>query len=258
MGNKDGAYEADIQQTLSEVFRLLTPFVCAEPCRGYADHIVYINDETLTPWIHRTLQQRGDLIRAACTYYHHSENRCSQGNTPGPCAGSHCRRYQQLQQTRDRLKSSFPPGIHLVEVKSNHDNVNRFGYQLPHYCLFADYIWLAMEDHQPPDWLPPFIGILRYHHDVDTITIEGEAAKIDRVPHLDERIIQEAHPHVKSIENSGAFISFLRAWFINSIFNDGHGNYIIDMPNPAKLLTLQKDHSTAGRLTETTLTQFTE
>ncbi len=43
------AYEAEKQHTLSAVCRLLTPFVCTGPCHeGYADHIVYLSDETLT------------------------------------------------------------------------------------------------------------------------------------------------------------------------------------------------------------------
>ncbi|MGC9308434.1 MAG: hypothetical protein ACP5FL_06615 [Thermoplasmatota archaeon] len=256
MGNKDGAYEADIQHALSEVFRLLTPFVCAEPCRGYADHIVYINDETLTPWIHRTLQNQSDQIMVACRYYQYEDNLCHIQYPPIACAGKKCSRYQQLQQTREDLKPSFSPGIHLVEVKSNHDNVHRFGHQLPHYCLFADYSWLTIEDHDPPAWLPPFVGVIQYHD--GTISIEGEATKIDRAPRLDKTIIQKAHPAIKKIQNTATFLAFLRTWFINSVFNDGQGNYIIEMPHLKDLITLTRKTGTQRQLTPTTLTEFTD
>ena len=53
-------------------------------------------------------------------------------------------------------------GLHLLEFKSDHDDVNRFLEQLPHYAMLGDYIWLVLgEKQKEPKWLPSFVGIFR-------------------------------------------------------------------------------------------------
>ncbi|MGC9554911.1 MAG: hypothetical protein ACP5EK_06330 [Thermoplasmatota archaeon] len=244
-----GAYEAEIQETLAEIFRLMTPFVHAEPCRGFVDHIVYINDENLTTWIRRILDQRQDAIQSACRY--HQGGICRQ-HPDGSCRGTACPRYRHLKSLRHDLVAWFHPGIHLMEIKSNHDNVQRFAYQLPQYCLFGDYIWLVVEDASVPTWLPPFVGLIRYHR--ESLVVEHEATRIDRVPRLDARVVRRAYPQMRKIQTCTTFLAFLRAWFINSIFNDGWGNYIVEMP-PLGLLSMNQT-SKRNRYTLTRLSDF--
>ena len=53
-------------------------------------------------------------------------------------------------------------GLHLLEFKSDHDDVNRFLEQLPHYAMLGDYVWLVLGERQKePKWLPSFVGLFR-------------------------------------------------------------------------------------------------
>lgn len=105
-------------------------------------------------------------------------------------------------------------GLHLIEFKSDHDDVNRFLEQLPHYAMLADYIWLVLGSRQKePKWLPSYVGLFRETDDGFTMVKDSEYHK--RLPPLSADVLRECNlPNVSGEQ----FYAFLRKWFINSIF----------------------------------------
>jgi hypothetical protein len=105
-------------------------------------------------------------------------------------------------------------GLHLIEFKSDHDDVNRFLEQLPHYAMLADYIWLVLGSRQKePKWLPSYVGLFR--ESGDGFTMEKDSAYHKRLPPLSQDVLRECNlPNVRGEQ----YYAFLRKWFINSIF----------------------------------------
>jgi len=105
-------------------------------------------------------------------------------------------------------------GLHLIEFKSDHDDVNRFLEQLPHYAMLADYIWLVLGSRQKePKWLPSYVGLFRETDDGFTLVKNSEYHK--RLPPLSVDVLRESGlPNIKGEQ----YYAFLRKWFINSIF----------------------------------------
>lgn len=251
----NGAYASEIQKSISEILRQITPFVCSEPLRGFVDYIAYINEEVLTVWIKRGLISKQHPLVNTCKYYDRYSTLCREKRTK--CIAESCEHYQILVTKKKEMKKRLKKGIHLLEVKSNKDNVKRFGFQLPHYCLFGDYIWLVLEDKKTPVWLPQFVGVMRFEN--NTLTIKRDATKIERVPHLNEKIIPSTNPNIKQISNCKIFLKFLRAWFINSIFQfENNGNNVIETPYLDRLIRFQKKVNKARNLTYLNIKKLNE
>ncbi len=131
-------------------------------------------------------------------------------------------------------------GLHLFEFKSDHDNVNRFLEQLPHYALFADYVWLVLGQKQKtPKWLPSYIGVYREKGEGFIKIKEGQF--IVRSPPLSRAVLREYGIDVDDMQLYG----FIREWLINSIFYRSNG-IAIPMKRHAGLFRMA-DHSKAWR-----------
>ncbi len=112
-------------------------------------------------------------------------------------------------------------GLHLLEFKSDHDNVNRFLEQLPHYSIFADYIWLVIGSTQKiPKWLPSYVGI--YQEKDEGFVKLKESAYIQRLPPMSRAVLRECGIPDGAIDDK-ALYTFMKKWFINSIFYRGNG-----------------------------------
>jgi hypothetical protein len=132
------------------------------------------------------------------------------------------RHYATLKEGR------YAPGLHLFEIKSDGDNHSRLVHQIPQMMGLADYVWLVLGANQPvPDWLPPFIGILRY----------DETAKEFRIERFVRLVKREPKRHWQTIDDQGflgslpadALSELLRKWVINGLFRWEKGNIILDM-----------------------------
>ena len=254
-----GLYARDIQWCLTRIFQGLTPFVYAEARGGFADYVVYINEENLSVWAQRTIGCGGMSPPFCCPHYNRVTDTCMDSDTcmtmasrggsrdmehstsypEKRCMGIKCGRYHRILHERSYLKKRLPGGLHLLEIKTDRDSLKRFGYQLPHYCLFGDYVWLILETHKIPPWVPPFVGVMRFSQ--GALSIEKDPMKITRVPPLNPRVIRSQNPGVSQVGDCDLFLRFLRAWFINSIFYSVTGGHnIIDMPAVEDLLCLQK------------------
>ena len=110
-------------------------------------------------------------------------------------------------------------GLHLIEFKSDHDDVNRFLEQLPHYAMLGDYVWLVLGERQKaPAWLPSYVGIFR--ESGDGFTMVKENSYLKRLPPLNEAVLRESG--IAGLKGEELY-SFMRKWFINSIFYRSEG-----------------------------------
>jgi hypothetical protein len=110
-------------------------------------------------------------------------------------------------------------GLHLFEFKSDHDNVNRFLEQLPHYSMFADYVWLVLGSEQKaPKWLPSYVGV--YKEDGEGFTKLKGSEYVARTPPLSNSVLRESGLGEADVR---ALYGFMRTWFINSIFYRSNG-----------------------------------
>ena len=110
-------------------------------------------------------------------------------------------------------------GLHLFEFKSDHDNVNRFLEQLPHYSQFADYIWLVLGSEQKaPKWLPSYVGV--YREDGEGFLRLKESEYVRRMPPLSQAVLRESG--LGEVGDRQLY-EFMRKWFINSIFYRSNG-----------------------------------
>ncbi len=132
-------------------------------------------------------------------------------------------------------------GLHLFEFKSDHDDVHRFLEQLPHYSLFADYVWLVLGSKQKaPKWLPGYVGI--YREEGEGFVKEKESDLIIRKPPLSGAVLRE---HGLEADD-GLLYGFMREWFINSIFYRSNG-IVIRMQGYEKLFRQPEYDRKRGR-----------
>lgn len=156
------------------------------------------------------------------------------------CDGKVCEHYLKTLESRKQMKRTMDKGIHLIEIKTDRDNVKRFGSQLPHYCLMGDFVWLVLETKKLPDWVPSFVGIMRYEN--HTLLIEREPMKLDRFPYLNLSVIKNADKNIVDFPTCSTMFKFLQDWFINSIFQwKTSGENVVDMSYLTKLIKLKKD-----------------
>lgn len=156
------------------------------------------------------------------------------------CDGKSCEHYIKTLESRIESRRSLEKGIHLIEIKTDRDNVKRFGNQLPHYILIGDFIWLVLETKNIPEWVPSFIGIMRYKN--HTICIERKPQRLERFPYLNKSVIKKSDKNISSFPNCSTLFKFIQDWFINSIFqwkNDGKN--VVDMSYLTKLINLKSD-----------------
>jgi hypothetical protein len=112
-------------------------------------------------------------------------------------------------------------GLHLLEFKSDHDNVNRFLEQLPHYSLFADFIWLIIGSEQKvPKWLPSYVGV--YQEKGEGFVKLKESTYVRRLPPMSRAVLRECGVPDGAM-NDEALYSFMKKWFVNSIFYKSNG-----------------------------------
>ena len=129
------------------------------------------------------------------------------------------------------------PGLHVFEIKSDLDVPDRLTHQIPQMMEFADFVWLVLGDRFPiPDWLPPFIGVIRYDKGnweivrsptgpLHSPTLYTQCLHRYGLKEADVKKVVSVLHNVKKME---------RAWMINSIFHFsgwqevGHGP-LVDM-----------------------------
>jgi len=129
-------------------------------------------------------------------------------------------------------------GLHLVEFKSDHDDVNRFLEQLPHYAMLADYIWLVLGSRQKqPRWMPSYVGIFR--ESGDGFTMEKESSYQKRLPPLAGAVLREQG--IPETLKGDMLYAFMRKWFINSIFYRSEG-LVVPMHELDELLKESKEN----------------
>ncbi len=110
-------------------------------------------------------------------------------------------------------------GLHLLEFKSDHDDVNRFLEQLPHYAMLGDYVWLVLgEKQKEPKWLPSYVGIFR--ESGEGFVMEKESEYLKRLPPLNQAVLRESG--ISGLKGEDLY-AFMRKWFINSIFYRADG-----------------------------------
>lgn len=132
-------------------------------------------------------------------------------------------------------------GLHLFEFKSDHDNVNRFLEQLPHYSLFGDYVWLVLGSEQKmPKWLPSFVGV--YKEEEEAFVKLKESEYIMRAPPMSSAVLRESGLGEVS---DGMLYDFMRKWHINSIFYRNNG-IVIPMRGFEKLFRARDTNDKKG------------
>jgi hypothetical protein len=132
-------------------------------------------------------------------------------------------------------------GLHLFEFKSDHDNVNRFLEQLPHYSFFADFVWLVLGSEQKmPKWLPSYVGV--YQEDGESFVKLKESEYNIRVPPLSQAVLRESG---LGDVGDGELYDFMRKWFINSIFYRSNG-IVIPMQGFEKLFKARDKNDKKG------------
>lgn len=144
---------------------------------------------------------------------------------------------RQKDMKESRQEYGFLNGLHLFEIKSDKDDHSRLVHQIPNMLAIADYVWLVLGENQPiPEWLPPYISIMRY--------IDGEF----EIEHHHGIQIQQPPMYWHSFHDQGfkienkeeyALSRLMRDWRINSMFRFMfEGQVLIDMSEDIdKLMT---------------------
>ena len=63
-----------------------------------------------------------------------------------------------------------------IEIKSDKDNLNRLKNQLLQYIRIFDKVYVALENKETPEFIPPFIGVIKCNN---TVKIIREAEKLN-------------------------------------------------------------------------------
>lgn len=89
-----------------------------------------------------------------------------------------------------------------IEIKSDRDQLNRLRDQLIDYIRLFDKIYIALESKNVPEFIPPYIGIIRCN---EKVHIEREAQRIYFKPELGNPITYSAISN--TIKESGGIQS---------------------------------------------------
>lgn len=146
------------------------------------------------------------------------------------CDQEDCEWWNGIQQKHkeDREKYGFMDGLHIFEIKSDKDTHTLLSHQIPNMISIADYVWLVLGENQPkPEWLPPYISVLRFKDGEFTIEHKHEI-KIIQPPTYKDALRSQGY-RIESSEEY-AFHRLMRTWIINSMFHyQFEGQIIIDM-----------------------------
>jgi hypothetical protein len=155
------------------------------------------------------------------------------------CENPECEHYKEQAKNLVlwRHGPALGPGLHIFEIKSDLDVPDRLTHQIPQMMDFADYVWIVLGDKFPvPQWLPPFIGILRYGG--GEWQLERTPTGPQNTPNLYSQCLHGYGLGESEIKKVSAVLhqvkKMRRAWMINAIFHfDGwqetaHGP-IVDM-----------------------------
>ena len=146
------------------------------------------------------------------------------------CDQPNCEWYknQVERETEEMQKYGFMNGLHIFEVKSDKDKHDLLLHQIPNMVAIADYVWLVLGENQPtPEWLPPYISVLR--HNGETFEIEY-MHEIKITQHISYANVFRNHGYIIDNQEKYAFHSLMRKWKINSMFHFMfEGQVVIDM-----------------------------
>lgn len=146
------------------------------------------------------------------------------------CDQGDCEWWNRIQEVHkeDREKYGFMDGLHIFEVKSDKDTHTLLSHQIPNMLAIADYVWLVLGENQPkPEWLPPYISILRFKDGKFTIEHKNKI-EIIQPPTYKDALRSQGY-RIESSEEY-AFHRLMRTWIINSMFHyQFEGQIIIDM-----------------------------
>ena len=146
------------------------------------------------------------------------------------CDQPNCEWWEERQKEKKQKieEYGFMNGLHVFEVKSDKDKHDLLIYQIPNMIAIADYVWLVLGENQPtPEWLPPYISVLRYKDGKFKIEHYNKI-QITQPPMYQHALRVQGH----KIENRElyAFARLIRKWKINSMFHFMfEGQMIIDM-----------------------------
>jgi len=131
------------------------------------------------------------------------------------------------QKVEARKKWGTLEGFHLFEVKGDKDTFVRLAHQIPTMTFFADYVWLVLAETQSvPEWLPPYVGVLRYLQKEKNFMIErkGVISVTDKESLSNEGYRALLSKHV--LDDHGfnplfgwkTLIRLYQKWLINTLF----------------------------------------
>lgn len=153
------------------------------------------------------------------------------------CDQPNCEWFKERQKDKKakREEYGFMQGLHLFEIKSDKDKHDLLIHQIPNMIAIADYVWLVLGENQPkPEWLPPYISVLRYKDGKFTIEHYNEIT-IKQPPMYRHSFAVQGY----KIENSEgyALTRLMRDWRINSMFHFMfEGQIVIDMQDDIEQL----------------------
>lgn len=153
------------------------------------------------------------------------------------CDQANCDFWNNFQKSEkaDREKYGFMNGLHIFEVKSDKDKHDLLIHQIPNMISIADYVWLVLGENQPiPEWLPPYISVMRYKDGKFNIEIKNKI-EITQPPTYKDALQSQGFK-IESKEEY-AFHRLMRNWRINSMFHyQFDGQIIIDMQREIEML----------------------
>lgn len=278
---ESGVYRGNhLQSALAAHLKKYTPYVLAEASNARYDLIAYISNEAWfgTPpkrreelaCIHRLERVYCQLKKGALfqevDYRHipitelwgrefsHTSEIWSEFKDSCKCDNDvQCPAFQE-QVFRTRVHSEkngqvrIGRGLHLFEVKSEKDTLDRLKYQIPQMMDLADHVWLVLaSNHEIPAWVPPFIGIIR--HDGKKFIKERDSDGVRNEPAYYWQVLKYygmTEAQTKELSIVGHHVHDLyRAWFINSVFHwsgfqeVGH-QVVVDMSDQLHWITRLK------------------
>lgn len=150
-----------------------------------------------------------------------------------------CPTYQSMVRPRGEKEVNIGAGLHIFEVKSERDTLDRLKYQIPQMMDLGDHVWLVLaSNHELPEWLPPWIGVIR--HNGRYFEVERQSDGVRNEPAYYWQALKyygmsDAEAKRLSIIGHHMFRLY-RDWFINSVFhwsdyNEVGNQIIVDMSN---------------------------
>ncbi len=247
-----------IQKALVSHLRRFTPYVMMEASNARYDVIAYVPDhvyfgkppngrEEFACWrkyerVYCDLKREAILSEAECEYdecnhknrfylwgeetkgedylWDEFKDSCKCDRDISCPTWQHCRSIHRKRDDEGRIH--IGRGLHLFEVKSEKDTLDRLSYQIPEMMDLADNVWLVLAaNHETPQWLPPFIGVIR--HNGKYFHLERRADGVRKEPAFYWQALRYyglTQAEAQKLTTVGDRVHGLyRAWFINSVFH---------------------------------------